>query len=156
MSFPVRTLQAVLPLPPNDVQIIVSVFSDRVLVAITQTGRLATLLKVQRDDRASGEVPPSLNPDASSSHHPTFDVDPLLGAPTRGHVAHVYARGVGEVVCEALGRQTVTLVSVSLKDERPEVYRRVLSTLRELLSGKPPAPGEQPHTAPAQSVTAGA
>lgn len=96
----------------------VSVYSDRVLVIITQNGKPGTLLLAQRERGASG----------MASGPGSFSTKVLMGK--RDDFMQVYARRVAEMVSAKCDKPV--LLTLCVKDDSPEVFKAVMATLQSI------------------------
>jgi proteasome assembly chaperone 3 len=115
MAFPVKSAQthAAIGGVPTDFH--VSVYSDRVLVVITQNGKPGTLLHAQRERSAGG----------MGTGPGCFSIKVLLGK--RDEYLQVYARHVAEMVAARCDKPV--LLTLCVKDDSPEVFKSVMSSL---------------------------
>lgn len=96
----------------------VSVYSDRVLVIITQNGKPGTLLLAQRERGAGG----------TASGPGSFSTKVLMGK--RDDYMQVYARRVAEMVAARCDKPL--LLTLCVKDDSPEVFKAVMSKLQTI------------------------
>ncbi len=115
MAFPVRSAQTQASICGVSTDFHVSVYSDRVLVIITQNGKPGTLLLAQREQGAGG----------MGGGQGAFTTKVLMGK--RDEYMQVYARRVAEMVA-AKGDRSV-LLTLCVKDDSPEVFKACMATL---------------------------
>lgn len=115
MAFPVKSAQAHAAICGVPTDFHVSVYTDRVLVIITQNGKPGTLLLAQRERGAGG----------MGTGKGSFTTKVLMGK--RDDFMHVYARRVAEMV--AARSDKPLLLTLCVKDDSPEVFKAVMATL---------------------------
>jgi len=115
VAFPVKSAQtqALIVGVPTDFH--VSVYSDRVLVVITQNGKPGTLLLAQRERGAGG-----MGGGAGG-----FATKVLMGK--RDDYMQVYVRRVAEMVSSRCDKPV--LLTLCVKDDSPEVFKAVMAAL---------------------------
>jgi hypothetical protein len=115
MAFPVKSAQTHASIGGVPTDFHVSVYSDRVLVVITENGKPGTVLLAQRERGAGGVA----------GGPGSFSTKVLMGK--RDDYMQVYARRIAEMVAAKCDKSL--LLTLCVKDDSPAVFKAVMATL---------------------------
>ena len=95
-------------------------YSDRVFVVVTQTNKLGSILSASAEHSGQGTI---------------FHVRNLLGR-RDDPLLNMYARNIAEEVAKTTTRPLLLAVSLSEEGRAPQVFQEVLSAVRGMLGPK--------------------
>ena len=118
-GFPPSTLRQVTHLGGLETEVMVTQYSDRVFVVVTQTNKLGAILAATAE---------------SSGQDNIFRVRNVLGR-RDDPLLNIYARNIAEEVARTSARPLLLAVSLSEEGRSPQVFQELLSEILSILLG---------------------
>ena len=119
-GFPPSTLRRIRHPSGLETEVMLTHYSDRVFVVVTQTNKLGSLLSVAAEQSGQGS---------------TFRIRNLLGR-RDDPLLNIYARNIAEAAAKTSTRPLLLAVSLSEEGRSPQVFQEVLSEVRGMLGPK--------------------